>query len=377
MKMKKPLILLVDETQKNIQLLGSILRKANFDISIATTGSQALQLLESIKPELILLDVMVPDMDGYALCERIKTTSHLRSIPVVFLTDKTDTENIVRAFDVGASDFVSKPYKTEELLARVRLQLELKSTRDELRQSVEKQDQLLKDKDKFISIISHDLRSPFQGILGLSSMLKNEYDTFKPDELSNIVDLLDSSLNSVYKLIENLLSWSLIEMGKYKLYAARINVIDVIKSQLQLYEIQLKDKGISVHVNCDETATLITDEQALCTVIRNLVSNAVKFTPRNGDIYVSMYNNYMDHIEFSVRDTGSGLEPEIVERVLGKDGMRLKPLPGTDSEQGSGIGLMLSRELVQLMGGEMEIKVEKNKGSNFVFRLPLELNVVQ
>jgi two-component system sensor histidine kinase/response regulator len=373
--MKTPLILIVDDTLKNIQLLGAILKKAAYDISIATSGKQALSLLESVTPDLILLDVMMPDMDGYEVCKTIKKIKKLETVPVIFLTGKTDTDDIVKAFEVGASDYVMKPYKTAELLARVGLQLDLKFARDELKASNDELARMNKDKDQFLSIISHDLRSPFQGILGLSGLLKTEFDTFSPEDRMDIVELLDSSLNSVYKLIENLLSWSLVEMGKYKLYATRINVLEVANSQLQLYKIQLKDKSIVLNVNIDDSLDLVTDEQGLSTVIRNLFSNAVKFTPEGGSITVSAGLCNDSLVSISVIDTGPGISEEIINRVLGNDDMRLKSLPGTNSEQGSGIGLLLSRELIHLMGGKLEIISKGEKGSEFKFYLPPEMRM--
>lgn len=372
--MKKPLILIVDDTLKNIQLLGTILKKADYEISVASDGKQALKLLETVTPDLILLDIMMPDIDGYEVCQIIKKDKVLRSIPIIFLTGKTDTSDIVKGFEVGAADYVMKPYKTAELMARVQQQLELKYARDELRSSNEELARLNRDKDQFLSIISHDLRSPFQGILGLSGLLKNEFDNFSSEEICNIIDLLDSSLNGVYKLVENLLSWSMVEMGNYKLYALKLNIREVMETQIGLYEIQVKDKNINIVINVEEEMTIITDEQALSTVLRNLISNAVKFTPRGGDIRISAYKKTMGNIEFSVKDTGAGLDKAIIHKIIGREDQRLESKPGTNKEQGSGLGLILSRELIQLMGGQLFIDVEPGKGSNFRFVLPAKMN---
>lgn len=367
--MQKPLILIVDDTLKNVQLLGTVLKKADYEISIATDGKRALELLETVSPDLILLDIMMPDIDGYEVCENIKQNSELRSIPIIFLTGKTDTEDIVKAFETGAADYVTKPFRTAELLARVRLQLELKQARDNLRKSNSELERLNKDKDQFLSIVAHDLRSPFQGILGLTGLLKNEFDCLKYDERKSIIELIDSSVNGIYKLVENLLSWSLIESGKYKLIMNSLTVEEVVQNQLELFQIHAKDKLINLEIKVDNDLYIYSDEQAISTILRNLISNAIKFTPREGRISVSA-KRIGNHVEFCVSDTGVGLEQEVIDKITGHEVETVKSKLGTDKEKGSGLGLVLCRELIHLLCGDLKVVVKHGKGTDFYFTIP-------
>lgn len=368
--MKKPLILIVDDTPRNIQLLGAILNRADYEISVAPGGMHALRQLDSIQPDLILLDIMMPDIDGYDVCKRIKENPRLRDIPIIFLTGKSETDDVVKAFSMGASYYVTKPYRGAELLARVRLQLQLKQSQDQLKASHDELARLNRNKDHFLSIISHDLRSPFQGLLGLSGLLKTELEELTSSELRNVVEILDSSLQGVYKLVENLLSWTLIEMGKFKLYPVELSAKDIMRQQAALFEIQLKDKNINVSIELDSNINLVTDEQALSTILRNLISNAIKFTPQRGNITLSAKRNGESSVEFTVSDNGKGIEQELIDKLTRKKEERLESNVGTENERGSGLGLVLCRELIHLLGGDLKISGERGVGSVFTFNIP-------
>lgn len=350
--------------------MGAILNRADYEISVAPGGMHALRQLDSIQPDLILLDIMMPDIDGYDVCKRIKENPRLRDIPIIFLTGKSETDDVVKAFSMGASYYVTKPYRGAELLARVRLQLQLKQSQDQLKASHDELARLNRNKDHFLSIISHDLRSPFQGLLGLSGLLKTELEELTSSELRNVVEILDSSLQGVYKLVENLLSWTLIEMGKFKLYPVELSAKDIMRQQAALFEIQLKDKNINVSIELDSNINLVTDEQALSTILRNLISNAIKFTPQRGNITLSAKRNGESSVEFTVSDNGKGIEQELIDKLTRKKEERLESNVGTENERGSGLGLVLCRELIHLLGGDLKISGERGVGSVFTFNIP-------
>jgi len=343
--MSNYLILVVDDNQQNMLILEKMLAKVDYNIGTCSSGQEALMYLESKVPDLILLDIAMPEMDGYELCRLIKENERLKEIPVIFVTGQSDENSIVKGFETGASDYITKPFKSAELFARVKLQLELKTTLEKLEKAKKESEQIANSKDKFISVISHDLRGPFQGILGLSGMLRSESVHLTEEEKQQFIDVIDSSLNGVYKLIENLLSWTLIEDGKYKLFPELIKVHDLIDEQLNLYRILIKDKEINIITEIPNELQIIADRNGISTVLRNIISNAIKFTPKQKNIKISAsFSN--NEITFSILDSGKGISKEMISNFFDKKEPRLRTMPGTNSERGSGLGLILCRELV-------------------------------
>ena len=171
---KDSVVLIVDDIPENLQVLGNILSAYGLDIGVATDGLQALENVKFQKPDLILLDIMMPGMDGFEVCEKLKSNPETSNIPVIFLTAKSQTEDIVKGFEVGAVDYVTKPFNSAELLVRVFNHLELKKAKDKIERQNDELKEMNDAKNKFFSIISHDLRGPFSGLLGLTSLIINE-----------------------------------------------------------------------------------------------------------------------------------------------------------------------------------------------------------
>ena len=215
---KESKILIVDDVPKNIQLAGSILQRQDYNIFFANNGETALNLAQTNAFDLILLDIMMPGMDGFEVCEQLKKDPNTREIPVIFLTAKTDTESTIKGFDIGAVDYVTKPFNEKELLARVRTHLELRAARESLREANV-------TKDKFFSIIAHDMKNPFNALLGLSKLLLNNFDVFDEDKKKYFIQNIYQSSDQGYKLLENLLDWSRMQTGKMVCQPALIHDI--------------------------------------------------------------------------------------------------------------------------------------------------------
>src|SRR4030043_1705809 len=165
---KKPMILIVDDVPKNLQLLGTLLREIDCDITVAMNGQQALETVPKVSPDLILLDVVMPEMNGFEVCKKLKSLPKTKDIPVIFLTAKTETKDIVKGFELGAVDYITKPFIGSGLIARVNTHLSLRHTQEELRQANA-------TKDKFFSLIAHDLRTPFAILIGFSEYLVGDF----------------------------------------------------------------------------------------------------------------------------------------------------------------------------------------------------------
>ncbi|KPA16503.1 Response regulator receiver sensor signal transduction histidine kinase, partial [Candidatus Magnetomorum sp. HK-1] len=268
-------ILIVDDVYQNIQILGKILKNKGFLLSFALNGKEALEQVERESFDLILLDIMMPVISGFDVCEKLKSNNKTKDIPVIFISAKVDVESIVKGFKLGAVDYITKPFRPEELLARVHTHLSLKHAQEEL---VE----LNATKDKFFSIIAHDLKNPFNAILNFSELLFTNYDSFeKKDKLELIKDIYDSGKN-LFKLLENLLSWARIQTSSMEINQVTIHLKLLIDDTISLLSQQAEAKKIQLISNVDTSASVFADFNMISTVIRNLISNAIKYTDENG-----------------------------------------------------------------------------------------------
>ncbi|MFU8860957.1 MAG: response regulator [Cyclonatronaceae bacterium] len=365
--MQNPLILIVDDIPRNLQVLGNILKNEGYETAVATSGKQALATIDKAKPDLILLDIMMPEMDGFEVCNEIKSNVEYKDISIIFLTGKSDADEIVKGFSLGASDYITKPFQKSELLARVKTQLEIKAYRD----TIEEQNELLNrhnaNKDRLFSIISHDLRSPFQGLLGLTQMLHEEYDTLEREEISEYIGMIHQSANKFFNLLENLLQWTIVERGQIEFNPQSIQISEVIHENIELYSAVSRNKDIRFEIETDEKLHLHTDLNALHTILRNLISNAIKFSNPGGTITIKAVAEGQ-YAELGIIDQGIGMEPGRAESIFNIE--QMKSSPGTMNEKGSGLGLLITKSLVERGGGSIRVESTPGKGTAFYFTQP-------
>ncbi len=357
---KESKILIVDDVPKNIQLAGSILQRQDYNIFFANNGETALNLAQTNAFDLILLDIMMPGMDGFEVCEQLKKDPNTREIPVIFLTAKTDTESTIKGFDIGAVDYVTKPFNEKELLARVRTHLELRAARESLREANV-------TKDKFFSIIAHDMKNPFNALLGLSKLLLNNFDVFDEDKKKYFIQNIYQSSDQGYKLLENLLDWSRMQTGKMVCQPALIDLYTYVFETMTLLKAGAANKKITLHSEVGEGTAIYADPNMVTMVIRNLVSNAIKFTEEGGEVRIVSETDG-DYVQVTVSDTGLGIKEKNVEKLFRIDAHH--STLGTAQEAGTGLGLILCREFVLRNGGKIWVESEFGKGSKFIFTLP-------
>jgi two-component system sensor histidine kinase/response regulator len=378
----KPLILVVDDQPNNLKVISSIL-KNEYSLSLANNGNMALSILEKIRPDLILLDIMMPDMDGYETCKKIKDNPHFAQIPIIFLTAKNDIEDMVKGFNIGAVDYIIKPFNLKELRVRIENHLSLylaKKKIEEQKQELELKNKLLieseealrktnAEKDKFFSIIAHDLKSPFSGLLGLLSMLNDKDSGIEEEERDFIVEELFKSSKSVYNLIENLLEWSRIQRHDIKMNPQFTNINFIIDELYSLLKSNLDQKGITFNSNIGGLS-ITADTMMLNTLFRNLISNAIKFSNSGDSISVNYQKNEGMH-QFCVEDTGIGMSEEIKNKLFRIDTKVTKT--GTNNESGTGLGLILCKEFAEMHNGNIWVESEPGKGSKFYFTIADDL----
>jgi signal transduction histidine kinase len=350
-------ILIVDDTPHNIQLAANMLSKEGYRIAFDEDGESALQRVRDVNFDLILLDIMMPGMDGYEVCRRLKDNPGTTDVPVIFLTARTDTESIVRGFEVGGVDYITKPFEKAELLARVKTHLKLRQAYTRLRE-------LNAAKDKFFSIIAHDLRDPFNALIGGFDLLLLSYDRLSEDKKKEYLDMMKATAYNTLNLLNNLLAWSGVRTGRLVCNPEIIHIRNIVNGVLLLLNKNAVNKNIRLTSLIREYTSAYADRNMTTTVIRNLVSNAVKYTKEGGSIVIDA-EEHGEFWEISISDTGIGISPENIEKLFRID-IRYST-PGTAEERGTGLGLNLCKELVERNGGKIGVISEAGKGSRFYF----------
>lgn len=370
-----PLILIVDDIPKNLQVLGSILNLESYQIAFASTGIEALNVLETTKPDLILLDIMMPEMDGFEVCTIIKSNPDLKDIPIMFITGKAEQEDIVNGLRLGAVDYITKPFNTPELLTRVKTHVELKLSKDsikkyakELEHARDELELLNASKDKFFSIVAHDLRSPFSGFMGLTQLLLEDYSRLQPSDLQQIASSMNKASHKLYAFLENLLEWAKSQMGQIDLVFTKIELVDVFKRIEYLFSDVLSEKKITFFNNIPLGVYINADNNTINTAIRNLVSNAVKFTPIGGRIEVNMIEQKNAMVVFEIKDNGVGIPERVKDNLFKIDSKVITT--GTSNEKGSGLGLLLVKEFIEKNSGSITLQSEVGVGTRAILSFP-------
>ena len=354
-------ILIVDDVPKNIQVIGNMLRKEKYDISFAKNGFEALKRAGRNDFDLILLDIMMPEMDGFEVCRKLKSDENTRDIPVIFLTAKTDIESIMKGFETGAVDYVTKPFNAAELVARVKTHLELRRSKEDLKKTN-------RSKDKFFSIIAHDLKNPLSGFLNITEVLTSHYSSFKDDEKQEFINILHKTSKQLYSLLENLLQLSRAQTGRID-YAPRITDLnEIITININLLKASASKKEITLINNIPERTIIFVDNNMITTVFRNLLSNAIKFSYPGSHVDISCEKDD-EEIRIFVKDYGIGMNKKDMKKLFKIDQSLCKK--GTANEKGTGIGLLLCKEFITRNHGRISANSEEGKGTTFIVSLPV------
>lgn len=363
-----PSVLVVDDNPKNLQLMSAMLKQQGYKLYITNSGENALAFLENTLPDLILLDVMMPGLSGFEVCRMIKRQDRYQDIPVIFLTAKTEVEDIVEGFESGAVDYIAKPFHPQEVFARVSNHLQLKRTRETLAEQNKKLALLNQEKDKFFSIIAHDLRGPVTGLAGITELLYKETGSCHDENIKELVELLHTTSVQVVDLLFNLLEWARIQMNAISFEPDNLLLKPVVDKAVRTFRNAIQDKNLTVSVDLDESVLAYADVNQLGTILRNLISNAIKFTPTGGSVTLTATSTDQHQIRLAVADSGIGMGPELLEKLFRLD--QKVSRPGTEGETSNGIGLLLCQDLVKRQGGQLSVESAEGSGTTFSFTLP-------
>lgn len=356
----KSRVLVVDDISKNLQVVGTMLRNEGYHVMPATSGEQALERAQAQLPDLILLDLMMPEMDGLEVCRRLKSDPLTRPIPVIFLTASNEMEHLVSGFSAGAVDYVTKPFNAPELLARVRTHLELQHARARLRE-------MNNEKSEFMGIAAHDLRSPLGAITGFAELILEDGQISRAD-LEDCVRRIRTTSARMAEMVQNLLDANRIERGEMKLNLAPTELGALVSSVIKTQESRAAAKQQKLRLETVAAPVqVLVDPGVMVQVLENLVSNAVKYSPPGKSIFVRVKKETAA-ARIEVRDQGPGLSAEDQKKLFGKFA-RLSAKP-TAGENSTGLGLSIVKRMVEAMNGKVWCESELGRGATFIVTVP-------
>ena len=366
-------ILVVDDNPENLKVVSNILKNKGYKIALALNGKSAFEILAKYPIDLILLDIMMPEMDGYEVCRLMKENEKFRDIPILFLSALNETSDIVKAFSAGAVDYVSKPFQMEELTARVATHIKISQQNQILKAQSQELQKLNADKDRFITILAHDLKSPFNTILGFLSLLTKNVRKYDADKIDEQLSYIQGVAQNTFKLLEDILTWVRSNAGKLPFAPQQVNLTTLCQSVIENLQLQAHSKNITIDQVATADQLIFADKDMIHTVLRNLVSNAIKYTKSGGGITISAQQDN-DNTTITVSDNGVGMTEQQIKKLF--DISEKISTEGTDNEPGTGFGLMLCKDFVERHGGKIWVNSEVGKGSDIIFTLPKKANLI-
>jgi two-component system sensor histidine kinase/response regulator len=362
-------ILAVDDDRINLRIIGGILRHEGYEIAEAASGEQALEVYATFNPNLVLLDVMMPGIDGFATCRTLKKAYGDKCAPVIFITAKSEADDVVMGFDAGGVDYLTKPFRPKEVVARIRTHLSNQQLVEQQKHLVEQLSKANADKDRFLGMCAHDLRNPLSSIRGLAELMDENAIGELTAEQREIVKTIHGASQSMLQLVNELLDVATIEAGHLKLDKSPTKVSEIVERSVHLSNIEAAKKNTRIEiVKTNGDPVVDVDRNKIRQVVDNLISNAVKYSPRGSIITVLIHAN--DTVAgFAVRDSGPGV-PEHERHKLFKDFGRLSAQP-TGGEKSTGLGLAICRKIVEAHNGTIGVDNIVGRGAQFYVNLPL------
>lgn len=360
-------ILAVDDTQDNLILVQAILESEGYEIDLASDGIKALRQIEQSPPDLILLDVMMPGIDGYEVTRRIRNNPAISYIPILLIT-AFHQSSVVEGLDAGADDFIRKPFDTDELLARVRSLLRLKHSLDE-------QQKMARQREDFVSRLTHDLRTPLVAADRMLNLFEMETFCKISPEMKQAIAVMIRSNQNLMEMVNTLLEVYRFEAGKKTLNWEECDLCEISQEVVNELSPLTNEKGLTLEIDTREldplsqnASIIMGDRLELRRVLNNLIANAIKFTDTGG-ITIRIYETSSnpgdpDSVIIEVQDTGYGIAPE--DRATIFERFR----QGRNKRSGSGLGLHLSHRIIEGHGGTIKVASELGKGSLFTVQLP-------
>ena len=352
-------VLVVDDQAANLRVVSALLERQGYEVAVAGDGEAALSIAEERAPDLMLLDMMMPGMDGFGVMEEIRLRAMLPRVPVVFLTAAQDRGLLLRAFEAGAVDYVIKPFIPEELVARVNAHIGLKLARDRL-------EQVARERQELVNLVAHDLKNPLTSVVFASDILVAG--TLKPERVPRYLQMIRDSADEGLGYISRYLETQARARGARSARDARVALAAVVEWIVGRYGLQFEDSGCTLRVGDDVGGVVAMDELVLRQVAGNLVGNALKYAP-GCDVEILCSSGAPGFRQLRVADCGPGI-PKARQRELFTPFTRLTEADPARAGTSSGLGLSLARQIVSDAGGQLWYEDRDGGGACFVVELP-------
>lgn len=372
---KKYKILIVEDNQENIDLLYYFLNPQGYDLTSVMDGQEAIKSVESEKPDLILLDIMLPKLDGFAVCERLKKDNETKSIPIIMLTALKDLKDKIKSLEVGADDFISKPFENVELLARVKSLLRMKEFHDEIEKKnleLEKKNQSLMQMDSFkedlINLIVHDMKNPLFVIQGNLQMMSMGMDDKALEYIKKYTSRIERSSQQLLRMVVNLLDISRIQDGSIELKKEQVNIKQIIYDVMNNLKDLPENENKEFDVNLDESISFVSSDKSIMErVIDNLISFAAHNVEESGKISINLNKNKDDSLCLAVVDSGTQIPKKFHDKIFEK--FSQAEIKKNGYKVGRGLGLTFCKMAIEAHGGSMKLDLENPVGNKFVIEL--------
>jgi len=360
---KKNTLLIVDDVPANLKVLLLYLHDCHYEVMVARDGLDALEKVRYSKPDLILLDIMMPRMDGFETCRHLKSDSKIKDIPVIFMTALTDTESKMKGFEIGAVDYITKPFQHEEVLARVSVHLELKNLQYALKQQNISLQQQNEELDAFAHTIAHDLKNPLNAISNLTGLLSDNLTNFPTEKVQEMLQIVERSSHDMFNIIKSLLLLASARIEEVEMTPLNMSEIVEKAQQRLIHFIEEYQSEIIIQKNW---ATAYGYAPWIEEVWVNYISNALKYGGRPPRLELGS-DKEGNFARFWVRDNGKGLTKEEQSCLF---------VPFTRISQvrveGHGLGLSIVDRVIKKCGGKVGVESQLGQGSTFYFSLPIK-----
>jgi two-component system, sensor histidine kinase and response regulator len=360
-------ILVIDDSPLDRKLISKVLERQSFKVFAAASGEEGISMIESVKPDLILLDIMMEGMDGLETCQILKEMPDCQNVAIIFMTGKTDPDSILQAFSEGASDYITKPYRIKEAMARIQTHLKVRSLLQQHTAFIQALTKANTEKSNFLGIASHDLRNPLVSINGLSHFLASGKFGALSDTQAEMASSIFEASESMLALVNDLFDVALIETGQLNVEIDQVDLYQLVKTSIHLYRVTAEKKDITIEFIEKEIPKLVNcDKRQVRRVMDNLLSNAIKFSEPGTNIRVILEsdNNW---VFFRVADEGPGVPVDEFDKLFGSfSKTSVKP---TGGESSTGLGLNICKKVMVAHGGDIFAENLPEKGAQFSVQL--------